>query len=1189
MTQQASNDELPTVASAAEKRRFALCKFFARCASLGVVCLGASVLAGWLFDIEWLKRIHPGWVAMKANSAFCFILAGLALWWVCPGPATGLKLRLAQACALTIAVVGLLTLGEHLFGRDLGIDHLLFREHQAAPGSPTPGRMAPTTAFDFVLLGMALVFLDIKTGQRRWLAQYLNLAAAAITLFAFVGYFYGVEAGYWIVPIASIAFHTIVAFLLLCLGILFARPDQGVMVVLTSDRGEGVVTRRTLPAVLLLPALLGWFERLGHQAGFYGPGFGSALLATSLVVILGWVIWRSAGILNRIDRERVRAEEARLRLTAAVEFSDDAIISKTLNGIITSWNHGAERIFGYTSAEVVGQPISILIPPDNVNEESEILGRLRQGQRIEHYETVRRRKDGTLVDISLSVSPIKDSVGKIIGASKIARDITGQKRSQERLRRSEEHFRVTLASIGDGVIVTDSRARVTFMNPVAEQLTGYTLQEAQGVPLSTSFKIVNESTRQPVEIPVNKVLQKGLVVGLANDTVLISKDGNERPILDSAAPIRSASGELVGVVLVFRDVTEHRAAELMARRLAAIVEFSDDAIIGKNLDGIITSWNQGAERIFGYTVAEAVGHPILMLIPADRVNEEQQILEQLRRGERIEHFETVRRRKNGSLVEVSLTVSPIKDVGGKIIGASKIARDITRRKQDEEALRRSDALKGAVLDSAMDAILSIDHEGNIHEWNRSAKAIFGYSKDEAVGRRVDELIIPPGQREFYQNRVAEYLMTGVGSLLGRPFELTLMRAGGTEFNGELAITRNSQEELAQYTCVVRNITDRKQAEANRVFLAAIVESSADSIISMNPDGTISSWNQGAERMFGYTVQEALGQPITLIVPFESRHEEERILERVQRGERIDYFETVWRRKDGTPLEVSVAITPITDSLGRIVGESRIARNITQAKRTEEALRQSETSFRTLAEELEIKVQERTAQLQTSLDSVQDLLYTIAHDLRAPNQTMQGFAQLLQMEYGDRLDDAARDYLNRISTAAVRNDELIRDLLEYGRLSHEEVPLVPVDLRQTVESVLSGMEGEIQRRNAHIHLDGDWPTVMANERMLKQILTNLLTNALIYVPSDREPDITIAGESKNAKAVLRMKDNGIGISPEQIDRAFKPFIRLPTPINAPGTGMGLAIVKKAAERMNAAVGAESTPGRGTSFWLELPTV
>ena len=197
-------------------------------------------------------------------------------------------------------------------------------------------------------------------------------------------------------------------------------------------------------------------------------------------------------------------------------------------------------------------------------------------------------------------------------------------------------------------------------------------------------------------------------------------------------------------------------------------------------------------------------------------------------------------------------------------------------------MRRSDALKGAILNSAMDGILSIDHEGSIHEWNRAANAIFGYPKAEAVGRRMDELIIPPGQREYYQSRLAEYLMTGVGSLLGRPFELTLMRADGKEFYGELAITRNSQDEPAQYTCIVRDITDRKQAEVDREFLAAIVASSADAIISTSLNGIITSWNQGAGRVFGYNAQETVGQPISLIAPAERRHEEEEILARLKR-------------------------------------------------------------------------------------------------------------------------------------------------------------------------------------------------------------------------------------------------------------------------------------------------------------------
>jgi len=254
----------------------------------------------------------------------------------------------------------------------------------------------------------------------------------------------------------------------------------------------------------------------------------------------------------------VRVGEMRQLLAAIVDSSDDAIVSKTLDGVITSWNRGAESIFGYTAAEAVGQNITLIIPEDRLAEEAEVLARLRRGDRIDHFETVRRTKDGRLIPISLTVSPIRDAQGTIIGASKMARDIADRRKTEE-----------------------------------------------------------------------------------------------------------------------------------LRARLAAIVDSSDDAIVSKTLDGVITSWNQGAERIFGYTAAEAVGQHILLIIPDDRRSEEADVLARLRRGERIDHFETVRRTKDGRLVPISLTVSPVRDAQGTIIGASKVARDITERRLAEEMLRRS--------------------------------------------------------------------------------------------------------------------------------------------------------------------------------------------------------------------------------------------------------------------------------------------------------------------------------------------------------------------------------------------------------------------------------------------------------------------------------------------------------------------
>ena len=243
-------------------------------------------------------------------------------------------------------------------------------------------------------------------------------------------------------------------------------------------------------------------------------------------------------------------------LAAIVDSSDDVIVSKTLDGIITSWNTTAERVFGYSAREAIGNHITLIIPRDRLPEEAEIIARVKRGERIEHFDTIRQRKDGTLIDLSLTISPVKDSSGRVVGASKIARDITDRKRSER----------------------------------------------------STSL-------------------------------------------------------------------------------LAAIVDSSDDAIVSKTLDGIITSWNKSAERMFGYYPEEAIGKHITLIIPRDRWDEEAGIIERLRRGERVEHFQTVRRRKDGSPIDVSLTISPVKDSAGNIVGASKVARDITAQVRAAEALR----------------------------------------------------------------------------------------------------------------------------------------------------------------------------------------------------------------------------------------------------------------------------------------------------------------------------------------------------------------------------------------------------------------------------------------------------------------------------------------------------------------------
>jgi PAS domain S-box-containing protein len=627
------------------------------------------------------------------------------------------------------------------------------------------------------------------------------------------------------------------------------------------------------------------------------------------------------------ESTRFSVEPSQAFLAAIVESSQDAIISKNLQGTITSWNPGAERLFGYTAAEAVGQPITLIFPPDRIAEEPAILKRIASGERIEHYETVRRHKSGRLLDISLTVSPIRGNDGTIIGASKIARDITDAKRERER-------FRVTLSSIGDAVMCSDVDGRITFMNQVAEDITGYSEAEAIGRPIDSVFRIVNETTRATVESPVAKVMREGIIVGLANHTILISKDGTEHPIDDSAAPIRTDSNELAGVVLVFRDVTDRRRSELAALRLAAIVDGSDDAIIGKNLSGIVTNWNTGAQRLFGYTAEEMIGQSILILLPDERKDEEQEILGRLQRGERVEHFETIRVRKDGRPIHVSLSISPIHDSEGHIVGASKIARDITAQKESELALR-------------------------------------------AV----------------------------------------------------------------------------------------------------------------------------------------------------------------------------------------------------QAKLESHAL------------ELEQKVRERTARLQGMVGELEAFSYSLSHDLRAPLRAIQGFTELVLTDYGDKIPEGV-DYLRRVINAAGRMDRLIQDVLAFARISRQELTVQPVDVEKLIHDIVEERP-ELQPPRATIEVIHPLLPVIGHDASLTQCLTNLLDNAVKFVRSGVVPHVQVSTAVHDGKVRIKVKDNGIGIDRESQRRLFALFQRLATVQNYQGTGIGLAIVRKAAERMGGDVGVESAAGEGSTFWVELP--
>ncbi len=754
-----------------------------------------------------------------------------------------------------------------------------------------------------------------------------------------------------------------------------------------------------------------------------------------------------ANLLPVIDRamevHRLRMENVQLRETIAIyELSTAIAFSMDINTLLNKTVQAARQ-------QVDADEVSIMLPTSDNNlyvaavageNREHILGqRERFNQGIagwvaEHRQALTlegKSVDPRIVplfprdDVGFSISLPMLSGGALVGVLNVSRKpdrhpmTLGQAKALgilvsiassalesarlfSEIRREEEKYRVTLASIGDAVITTDSGGRVAFMNPIAEALLGCREKEAMGQPLEQVIRIVNEKTQGPVENPVAKVLREGTTVGLANHTAILLADGRMIPIEDSAAPIRGASGETRGVVLVFHDITDRRKAEQILRESEARLaryrllfeQARDICLFVRFSDGRILEANRAAEQAYGYTREE-----LLQLNIADlRSPESREPLRAQMAAANQEGilFETIHQRKDGTVFPVEVSAMGANYSGERLnLG---VIRNITERKQAEATIREREQDLHSILEHSGDGIALTDEQQQIVEWNRALEVLTGLSKEDVAGQPVTNILYrfrAEGRRTPQKAAQLKQSFEAINHGQTPPWDGKWMDTEITHPDGERRLAQAKGFTLTsrggiKLGAILRDVTQQAQAESalreSEQKYRAIVEQNSEGIVLLDERGTIIEWNRAQEQITGIPRQESLGKPFWEVqyrmTPTGKREHEE--LEPCKRKTIEDYLEIIRDRSgqsieieiqkpDGAMVGVQQTIFPIQTDHGMLIGS--ITHDITRRKQAEQALRENEAKFRSYIEQspVAIFVADRSGIYQESNPAASEML------------------------------------------------------------------------------------------------------------------------------------------------------------------------------------------------------------------------
>jgi PAS domain S-box-containing protein len=588
--------------------------------------------------------------------------------------------------------------------------------------------------------------------------------------------------------------------------------------------------------------------------------------------------------------------------------------------------------------------------------------------------------------------------------------------------------------------------------------------------------------------------------------------------------------------------------------LLAMFESSESAIIAKTLDGTIRTWNKGAADMYGYSAADIIGHPISTLCPPDRKNEIGDILEKIARGETITHYETVRQRRNGDSFPVSVSVSPISDISGKIVGASSITSDISGRRQASQ----SQARLASIVEFSHDAILTLDLDGVIDSWNAGAERLYGFSAAEAIGHHSDLFI--PGEEHADVHKVLAALAGGERM---EEYQVERVCKDGSTIEVMITMASLTDEDgvITGVSAVVRDITPQQRAAAR---FQGLLEAAPDAMICVDSAGRIVLVNAQTERLFGYQRADLEGQPVEILVPDAARagHGARRARYAADPRPRLIGADrdVSGRRQDGTTFPAEISLSSLDTNQGTLI--SAAVRDVSVQRQARDDLQRTNRNLESLA-------------------------YSIAHDLRTPLRSLAGFSTALAEEYGDVIGETGRGYAERIEGASVHIGEVLDSLMHLSRISRAEISLQEVDLGAQAADIAA----ELQRRDpgrsvAFAIQQPAW--ALADPALARTILHSLLGNAWKFT-SGRDDAVIEFGMTPvaDARVSCYVRDNGAGFDPAYVGKLFRPFQRLHTTDEFPGTGIGLATVREIVDRHGGQSWAEGMTGHGAtvSFTLQ----